>query len=99
MHQMLMAKALTMHLYANLPPYLWDKLYLRAAYLHTKTTTRSLKGETPWEKWHDPKADYSYIQEIGCKVYILIPKKNNSKIFEHLIECVLIGYDPKSKMY
>ena len=49
MHQTLMAKARTMRIYACLPPYLWDEFYLTASHLHAKTTTRSLKGCTPWE--------------------------------------------------
>ena len=84
-----------MQIDARLPPYLWDEFYLTASHLHT----RSLKGCTPWELWFERKPDYSYLHEIGCRAFILIPKKDNPKIFECSIECVLIGYDPKSKSY
>ena len=99
MHRTLMAKARTMRLYAKLPPYLWDEFYLTAAHLHAKTTTRSLDGTTPWEKWYNRKPDYSYMREIGCKAYVFIQNINNPKIYERSIECVLIGYDSKSKSY
>ena len=88
-----------MCIYASLPTYLWDKFYLTASHLHAKTTTHSLKGSTPWELWHERKPDYSYMREIGCRAFVLIPNKNNPKIFERTIECVLIGYEPKSKAY
>ena len=52
MHRTLMGKAHTMRIYANLPPYLWDELYIMTSLLHAKTTTCLLKGSTPWEKWH-----------------------------------------------
>lgn len=99
MHRTLMAKARTMRLYANLPAYLWDELYLTATHLQAKTTTRSLQDVTPWERWHERKPDYSYMREIGCKAFVLIQNKHNPKIFERSIECVLIGYDAKSKAY
>ena len=94
-----MAKAGTMCIYACLPTYLWDEFYLTAVHLHAKTMTCSLQGITPWELWHERKPDYSYMCEIGCHVFVLIPKKDNPKIFECSIECVLIRYEHKSKAY
>ena len=99
MHQTLMGKACTMQIHANLPPYLWDELYLTASHLHAKTTTRSLQGSTPWEMWHERSPDYSYMREIGCKAFVFIQNQNNPKIYERSIECVLIGYEPRSKAY
>jgi hypothetical protein len=99
MHRTLMAKARTMRIYAKLPTYLWDEFYLTSVHLHAKTTTRSLRGITPWELWHGRKPDYSYMREIGCRAFVLIPKKDNPKIFERSIECVLVGYEHKSKAY
>ena len=99
MHRTLMAKARTMRIYAKCPPNMWDEFYMTAGHLQDKTTTRSLEGTTPWEKWHERKPDYSYMREIGCKVFILIQNKHNPKIHERSIECVLIGYDNNSKTY
>jgi len=100
MHWTLMAKAQTMHIYEDCPPYLWDKFYLMAAHLHSKTLTHSLPGGiTPWEKFHGRKPDYSYMHEIGCRVFVLIPNKHNPKVFDRSLECILIGYDPNAKTY
>src|SRR5436190_2128202 len=94
-----MSKVRTMQIYANLPPFLWNKFYLTATHLHNKTTTQSLQGKVPWELWHGRKPDYLYMCEIGCKVFTLIQNKRNPKIYSWAVECVLIGYDGKSKMY
>jgi hypothetical protein len=94
-----MSKSRTMRIYANLPPFLWDELYLTASHLHAKTATRSLKGKTPWELWHGRTPDYSYLREIGCRAFVLILNKHNPKIYERSVECVFIGYDAASKSY
>lgn len=95
-----MAKARTMRIYANCPPYLWDEFYLTAVHLHSKTLTRSLEGGiTPWEKYHGCKQDYSYMREIGCRIFVLIQSKHNPKVYDRSLECVLIGYDPNAKTY
>ena len=53
MHCTLMAKAWTMQIYAKCPPNMWDEFYLTASHLQNKTTTRSLNGMTPWERWYE----------------------------------------------
>ena len=99
MYWTLMEKAHTMRIHANLLPYLWDELYLTATHLHAKTTTHSLQGSTPWDMWNERLPDYSYMREIGCKAFVFIQNQNNPKIYEQSIECVLIGYEPRSKAY
>ena len=100
MHRTLMAKARTMRIYAKCPPNMWDEFYLTAGHLQNKTTTRSLQGTTPWEKWYERKPDYSYMREIGCHIFVLIqPVKKNPKVLVRSLECVLIGYNKDSKTY
>ena len=86
-----------MRIYAKCPPNMWDEFYMTAGHLQNKTTTRSLEGTTPWEQWYGRKPDYSYMPEIGCKVFVLIQNKRNPKIYERSLKCVLIGYDNDSK--
>ena len=56
MHRTLMAKARTMRIYADCPPYLWDEFYLTAATPsledpHALSTRRHhAMGEVPWTK-------------------------------------------------
>ena len=39
------------------------------------------------------------MREIGCRAFILIQNRHNPKLFKRSIECVLIGYDIRSKTY
>lgn len=84
---------------AKCPPNLWDEFYLTATHLHGKTKTSIDKNVTPDELWYGRRPDYSYLREIGCRVFVLVLNKHNPKIYERSIECVLIGYDNNSKAY
>ena len=99
LHCILMAKAHTMHLYMGCPPELWDEFYLTANHLQDKTTTQLLLGTMPWQEYYGHKPDYSYMQEIGCKAFILILNKHNPKLYGHSLECILIGYNENAKSY
>jgi hypothetical protein len=99
LHRTLMNKARTMRLYSGLPPQFWDEFYLTATHLHAKTTSKTLKGTTPWQLWYNRKPDLSYLREPGCRAFVLIVNKNNPKIYERSIECILLGYNPDSKTY
>ena len=99
MHHTLIGKARAMRLYAKCPENLWDKFYLTATHLHVKVWTCNLDNQTPFELWKGWKPDYSYMHEIRCHAFILIQNQHNPKLFECLIECVLVGYDLQSKTY
>ena len=99
MHCTLMGKARAVHLYAKCPENLWDEFYLTATHLHARVWTRNLQDQTPYELWKGQKPDCLYMQEIRCCVFILIQNHHNPKLFEWSIECVLIGYDIRSKTY
>ncbi|KAG5731566.1 hypothetical protein E4T56_gene5461 [Termitomyces sp. T112] len=87
-----MGKSIAMRIYAKCPAFLWDEFYLTATYLHGRTKSLAVNGVTPDKLWYDKKPKYSHIHEIGCQVFVLILGKNNPKIYDRSIECVLIGY-------
>jgi transposase InsO family protein len=99
LHRTLMGKARAMRNYAKAPADLWVEFYLSASYLHQRTPIRSLNGVSSWEAWHGQAPDYSHLREIGCRCFVLIQNRNNPKIHDRSIECILIGYDLKSKSY
>jgi transposase InsO family protein len=99
LHRTLMGKARAMRNYANAPADLWVEFYLTASHLHKRTPIRALDGISGWEAWHERAPDYSYMREIGCRCFVLIQNRNNPKIYDRSIECILIGYDLKSKSY
>ncbi|THU85477.1 hypothetical protein K435DRAFT_685465, partial [Dendrothele bispora CBS 962.96] len=69
---MLMNKAHTMLIAANLPYFLWDEVYLMASYLHSLATTESLNGKTPAKLWTGRKPNLSHLREIRCQAFVLI---------------------------
>jgi hypothetical protein len=98
-HRTLVGKAWTICIYSGLPPQFWDEFYLTASHLHGKTTSLELKGSTPWHLWYNHVPDLSYLPEPGCWAFILILNRNNQKIYEHSIECILLGCNTNSKTY
>lgn len=99
-HRTLRGKANAMRIHANLPPNMWDEMYLTASYLDERTPTASLpNGITPYEAWYGKPPDCSRLREIGCKAFVLILNRHNPKIFERSIECILVGYDRNAKTY
>ena len=99
MHRILMNKARTMRIHAELPAYLWDELYLTVCYLHAWTTTCLLNGSMPFTQWYKKKPDLSHLCKIGCQAFVLIQDKNNPKIYQRSIKCILLGYKPNAKAY
>ncbi|OBZ74687.1 Retrovirus-related Pol polyprotein from transposon TNT 1-94 [Grifola frondosa] len=100
LHRTLMSKSRTMRLASDVPDNRWDEFYLTANYLTIRTPTASLPdSRTPFEAFYGSKPDLSHLREIGCKAFVLIQNKHNPKIYEHSVECALIGYGPDSKTY
>nr|GAT57284.1 predicted protein [Mycena chlorophos] len=97
-HETLHNKARAMRIACDAPPYLWDEFYVTAAYLHARTPSRSQNGKTPYECFRLVKPDVSHLREIGCRAFVLI-LGHNAKLNRRSIECVLIGYSPRSKAY
>lgn len=99
LHRTLMGKACAMRNYAKAPADLWVEFYLTASHLRKRTPIRSLNGISGWEAWHDCAPDYSYMREIGCRCFVLILNRNNPKMYDCSIECILVGYDKNAKTY
>ncbi|KAJ3493647.1 hypothetical protein NLJ89_g10967 [Agrocybe chaxingu] len=99
MHRTLMGKAQSMRHSTKLPPSMWHEFYLTATHTHVRTGTSTLEDVTPFEKWYGRKPNCSYLREIGCRAFVLILNKHNPKLYERSVECILIGYNEKSKTY
>ena len=98
-HRTLMGKARAMRSYANVPVNRWDEFVLTACYLMNRTPVKSQQGSTPFECWYGKPPDLSHLREIGCRTFVLVQNQHNPKVFDHSVECVLIGYSLDSKVY
>lgn len=97
-HRTVDGKARAMRLGCDAPLYLWDEFVVTAAYLHARTPSTSQDGRTPYECFNGRKPNLSHLREIGCRAFVLI-ETHNPKLNARSIECVLIGYTPRSKSY
>jgi hypothetical protein len=70
-----------------------------AGYIAQRRPMTYQRNKTPYEAWYNEKPDLSHLREIGCQAFVLIQNKHNPKIFDHSLECQLIGYSADSKAY
>ena len=69
-----------------------------ASFLKNRTPTRTLEDKTPFDMWYGERPDVSHLRELGCKVWVHIPS-DNPKIYNRLVECILVGYSDSYKVY
>jgi hypothetical protein len=70
LNRTLMEKVRAMLWAAGLPRYLWGKALLHVAYLKNRTSTKALKGHTPYEAINGRPPDLHNLPEWGCKVWV-----------------------------
>ncbi|KAF7360926.1 Integrase catalytic domain-containing protein [Mycena sanguinolenta] len=97
-HLTIHSKARAMRIGCSAPPFLWDEFCVTAAYLHARAPSSAQDGRTPFECFENIKPNLSHLREIGCRAFVLI-ESNNPKVYDRSLECVLIGYTPRSKAY
>src|SRR6266481_9171351 len=81
------------------PPTLLGECVQTVAYLKDRTPTCRLKDKTPYEMYYGQKPDLSHLCKIGCKAFVLIQSKDQPKIYNRSVECVLVRYSAKSKAF
>jgi hypothetical protein len=92
--------ARAMRIAADLPETTWGEFVLTSSYLHNYRLTKSLpNGVTPYEARKGKKPNLSHLREIGCKAFVLIQNRHVTKIEPRSSECILVGYDLRSKAY
>lgn len=69
-----------------------------AAYLINRSPTRTLEGETPYEKYKGKKPDLSHVKVFGCLAYAKITP-NLRKLDDRSQLLVHLGSEPGSKAY
>jgi len=86
-------KARSMLLDSQLELEFWAEAVSTAAYLHTRSPSRTLDGKTPYEMLWQKKPSLDHLRRFGCAAYRLIPKDQRSgKFASRSRECIMIGY-------
>lgn len=89
----------SMLVHAKLPRKFWVEALNTSVYLHNRSPTRALDGQTPYEAWTGLKPDVSNLKCFGCTAYAHIPKDERKKLDPKARKCVFLGYGTEIKGY
>jgi hypothetical protein len=92
--RVIITKARTMRIEANLPANMWPEVVKAAGYTANRTPVRRLSWKTPFEVVLKHKPRLVHMHVYGCRAYLLdyyIPKKNKLEPRAHI--GYLVGYD------
>src|ERR1700678_855968 len=82
----------------GLPAFLWEYAINHSTYLRNRAYTKSLKNQTPYEKWFKKKPNVSHLREFGAPVWVLLQgQKQPRKMEPKLRRKIFVGYDKGSK--
>jgi len=56
--------------------FLWEHAVSHAAYVHNRSYTISIRGQTPYEAWHGIKPNIAHLREFGVPVWVLLQGQN-----------------------
>jgi len=89
----LVTKARALLLDSRLPDELWAGTVHTANYLHTRSPSRSISGQTPYEWLYGTTPDLSHLRMVGCITYKLLPKEQRlGKFGARARPCAFVGY-------
>ena len=60
---------------------------------------RSVHEKTPYELWHEKKADLSNLQTFGFIAYSHVPDENRKKLDPKAVKLKFMGYNMTTKGY
>ena len=82
----------------NLPLELWAEAVNTCVYVPNRSYTKSLKDETPYEKWSGRKPYVDHLRVFGSVVHVKSTRKLN-KLEDRSTVMILIGYERGTKAY
>ena len=82
----------------NLRLELWAEIVNTCVYVLNRSYTKSLKGETPYEKWCGRKPSVDHLRVFGSVVHVKTTRKI-SKLEDRSTVMILIGYERGRKAY
>ncbi|CAN0873749.1 Retrovirus-related Pol polyprotein from transposon TNT 1-94 [Linum grandiflorum] len=81
------------------PASFWVETVRTVVYLINRQPTPILKNVTPYEILHGRRPDYSRLRVFGCVCFVLLPKKDRSKLSTKVARCVFVGNSDHHKGY
>jgi transposase InsO family protein len=83
----------------GVPSRFWGEAVTTAVYLLNRAPTKSVKGVTPYEAWHERKPSVHHLRTFGCTVHVKKVTPGQSKLSDRSQQMVFIGYEAGSKAY
>jgi hypothetical protein len=77
----------------------WGEAVSTAVYLLNRAPTKSLKGRTPFEAWHNRKPKVHHLRTFGCIANVKVAGPGVSKMSDRSIKMVFVGYETRTKGY
>ena len=82
----------------NLPLELWGEAMSTCVYVLNRSSTKGVKGKTPYKKWNGRKPNVSHLRIFGLVVFVKTTGRLSK--LEDRSKCMLfIGYEAGSKAY
>ena len=67
----------------NLPKKFWPEAFSTAVYLHNRSPTKAVQGETSFEAWTNERPDVSHLKVlVVCAILILLRMRGRSLILK-----------------
>ena len=83
----------------GMPGKFWGEAVCTAVYLLNRSPTKSVKGMTPYEAWHDKKPSVHHLRTFGCVAHVKKVGPGLTKLSDRSSQMVFIGYESGSKAY
>ena len=82
----------------ELPLELWGEAVSTCVYVLNKSSTKGVKGKTPYEKWNERKPSVSYLRIFGSVAFVKATRRLSK--LKARSKCMLfMGYEAGSKAY
>ncbi len=97
MNRTLVEKVRSMLAYSRLPHKFWAEALLTAAYLISRSPTKTVEGKTLFEAWFGRKPSVKHFRVFVCTVYKHIPKDERKKLDPKAKKCIFLGYSTQRR--
>ncbi|UYV75826.1 hypothetical protein LAZ67_13001452 [Cordylochernes scorpioides] len=84
---------------SGLPMAFWAEAVATASYVKNCTPHRSIKLDTPMEKWKGKKPSIRHFRIFGCLAFWPITQQHRSKFMPKSRKGIFVGYSLKRKAY
>ena len=83
----------------GVPARFWGEAVATAVYLLNRSPTKSVKGMTPYQAWHEKKPTVQHLRTFGCVAHVKLTGPGQNKLSDRSRQMVFIGYETGSKAY